>query len=167
MQIPGVSSSDNPYGAVDPYATQELDKNAFMQLLVTQLENQDPLQPANNEEFIAQLASFSSLEQLEQLNDNIIAMIALNHGNALLSQLTQGSSLIGKEVAWEDPDTGLEQVGIVDSVKIQDGIAYLNIDGQEVPLGAVTEITGDGQTTDSESGDGSEDGGEGDEGGAA
>jgi len=143
MEIPGISANDPTFGSANPYATQELDRDAFMQLLVTQLTNQDPLEPVKNEEFIAQLANFSSLEQLETLNENILGMTALNHSNALLSQLTQGSALIGKDVAWIDPDTGLTSSGTVDSVKIKEGFAILNVDGQDIPLVHVTEILND------------------------
>ena len=48
-----------------------LGKTAFLNLLVTQLQNQDPLQPQDNSEFLAQLAQFSSLEQLQQINSGV------------------------------------------------------------------------------------------------
>lgn len=48
-----------------------LGKDAFLSLLVTQLQNQDPMQPQDNGEFIAQLAQFSSLEQLQQMNKTL------------------------------------------------------------------------------------------------
>lgn len=140
MDIPGISSSDPFSAAAQAGGSQQLDRGAFMQLLVTQLENQDPLDPVANEQFVAQLAQFSSLEQLEGLNQNIIAMIALNQSNALLSQLTQSSALIGKEVSWEDQSTGVVQTGAVDSVKIVDGLAVLRIGDQDVPLALVTQI---------------------------
>ena len=143
MNITGISSNDQVFGATNPYATQELDQNAFMQLLVTQLEHQDPLEPVQNENFIAQLAAFSSLEELESLNESIIAMIALNQSNALLSQLTQGSALIGKTVGWTDLETGELHSGTVDSVKILDGLAVLNVGGEDIPLAIVDEVLGD------------------------
>ncbi len=161
MDIPGIDASDQIFGQPNPYATTELDQGAFMELLVTQLENQDPLEPVANEDFIAQLATFSSLEELESLNNNIVAMIGLNQSNALISQLSQGSSLIGKTVAWQDPYTGEPGSGTVDSVKIVDGLAMLSIDGEDVPLATVTEVLGDGGDT---SGDSDGDGDDGDEG---
>ncbi|MEW6073622.1 MAG: flagellar hook capping FlgD N-terminal domain-containing protein [Planctomycetota bacterium] len=151
MYIPGIDATDQVFGTQDTYATTELDQGAFMELLVTQLEHQDPLEPVPNEDFIAQLATFSSLEELESLNQNIVAMIALNQSNALLSQLTQASALIGKTVAWVDPTTGEPGTGTVDSVKIVDGLAVLSIGGEDIPLATVTEVLG---------GDGSGDGGE-------
>lgn len=74
--------------------TTELDRDAFLQLLVTQMKNQDPLNPMEDKEFVAQLAQFSSLEQLFAVNENLQA-------NSSLAQTTNNSlvaSLIGKEV---------------------------------------------------------------------
>ena len=140
MDIPGIGTGGGSFLSATQ-ANQGLDKNAFMRLLVTQLQNQDPLEPTQNQEFVAQLAQFSSLEQLEELNSNTIAMIALNQSNALLSQLTQSSALIGKSVSWTDPQTGQTAVGTVDSVRIIEGLAVLQVGELEVPLAAVTEIS--------------------------
>lgn len=60
-----------------PAATDTLGRNAFLNLLVTQLQNQDPTQPQADGEFLAQLAQFSQLEQLQQLNDKIDALTSL------------------------------------------------------------------------------------------
>ncbi|MFT5690305.1 MAG: flagellar hook assembly protein FlgD, partial [Planctomycetota bacterium] len=98
---------------------------------------------------------------LEELNQGIFAMISLNQSNALLSQLTQGSALIGKEVTWNDPDTGVEQAGEVTSVKIENGLPFLSVDGQDVPLAAISEINGeavDDGAEDEASGDDEESG---------
>jgi flagellar basal-body rod modification protein FlgD len=140
MYIPGISSTDQYSGGLTSAASQSLDKNAFMKLLVSQMQHQDPLSPVANEDFVAQLATFSSLEQLEGLNQNVVAMIALNQSNALLAQLTQSSALIGKDVTWQDYDTGEQHSGEVESVKIVDGLAVLRIDGQDVPLASVVEV---------------------------
>ena len=148
MDISGISVNDTAFGQASSRASQDLDRGSFMQLLVAQLQNQDPLSPTANEDFLAQLSQFSSLEQLEQLNGSIGAMIGLNQSNALLSQLTQGSALIGKEVIWTDFESGAELSGSVDSVKLRDGIAFLNVDGVDVPLASVSEIVGEGIAED-------------------
>jgi flagellar basal-body rod modification protein FlgD len=75
-------------------ATKELDRDAFLNLLVTQLQNQDPLDPTDSVEFTAQLAQFSSLEQLGNVNDNLKQ---LQNFQASINN-SQAVSLIGKEI---------------------------------------------------------------------
>ena len=125
-----------------PPPSQELGKDAFLKLLVQQIKTQDPLEPTDNGEFIAQLASFSSLEQMQSLNDNIIGMALLQQSNALTDQLTQSSVLIGQTVGYIDPVTGQNLTGIVASVKIEEGLASLVIGDKSVPLGSVTDVLG-------------------------
>lgn len=88
---------------VNPYTPstsgkKELGKEEFMQLLLVQLQNQDPLAPLEPHEFASQLANFSSLEQLTSLNDTIVGQtMSLD----MVSQMTKASisaSLIGREI---------------------------------------------------------------------
>jgi flagellar basal-body rod modification protein FlgD len=82
-------------------AGQELGKEEFLRLLLTQLQNQDPLDPMDNQQMIAQLAQFSTLEQMENMNE------ALGNGlemDLLLGQVlnnTLSTTLIGKTVRAE------------------------------------------------------------------
>jgi flagellar basal-body rod modification protein FlgD len=146
MDLSSITASQpSSLGAAAGLPTQSLDKSAFMELLVAQLQNQDPLEPASNEEFVGQLASFSSLEQLENLNDNFMTTVLINQSNALLGQMTEGSALIGQSVNWTD-ESGATGTGVVDSVKIKDGMAYLSVGGQDVALIDVTEVLGSGGT---------------------
>ncbi|MHC8410096.1 flagellar hook assembly protein FlgD [Pseudomonas sp. Hz4] len=71
-----------------------LGKDAFLQLLVTQLKNQNPLEPQDNGEFVAQLAQFSSLEGITTLNTTVSNIAASNSS----SQALQASSLVGRSV---------------------------------------------------------------------
>ena len=73
---------------------QALGKDAFLQLLVTQLKNQNPLDPQDNSEFVAQLAQFSSLEGITTLNTTVSGIA----GNYNSSQALQASSLVGRSV---------------------------------------------------------------------
>ena len=66
----GATGTDSTSGA-----NSDLGKTVFLQLLVTQLKNQDPLQPQDNSAFLAQLAQFSSLEQLQQINTNTSSLV--------------------------------------------------------------------------------------------
>ena len=140
--IDGIGIGDPTFGATGDIAKQSLDKDAFMQLLVAQMRNQDPMAPVDNQEFIAQLAQFSSLEEMQGVNENLVALALLQESNALLNQLTSSSDLIGKRVVYTDPTTGQPIEGSVQSVKLTEGAVILNIDGTEVPLSGVTEVVG-------------------------
>ena len=147
MQISGISATDT--SSANAFGTGALGKDDFMRLLVDQLKNQDPLEPAKNEEMLAKLAQFSSIEQMQELNDNIVGLAVLQQSNALLEQLTSSSALIGREVEYVDPTTEATRWGTVESVRIEDGIAVLSIGGAKVPLANVKQIgsapTSDGQ----------------------
>jgi len=73
---------------------QTLGKDAFLQLLVTQMKHQNPLDPQDNSEFVAQLAQFSSLEGITSLNESVTAISS----NYKSSQALQASSLVGRSV---------------------------------------------------------------------
>src|SRR6478752_427371 len=144
MTINGIQSTDpltSPTSApAAPTGSSALGKDAFMTLLVDQIKNQDPLSPSDNTQYLAQLAQFSSLEQMQSLNDNIVGLAVLQQNNALMSQLTQSSTLIGQTVTYNDPTTGQPATGAVSSVMIQDNVALLSINGENVPLANVTQV---------------------------
>lgn len=99
MSIPNVTFLP-PAGQTQAPASNKkiLDKDDFLRLLVTKLSHQDPMNPVEDEDFAAQLAQFSSLEQMKNMNDNLSESIQWNQ---LLSQTinnTMATSLIGREV---------------------------------------------------------------------
>jgi flagellar basal-body rod modification protein FlgD len=111
---------------------KELGKDDFLRLFVYQLQNQDPLNPMESAEFTAELARFSSLEQLYNLNDNMEGMLA--YQNSLNNGMS--SNIIGKNIKWGESGEGL-----VTGVAYDDGAAYLVVDsGERVPLAEVKEI---------------------------
>ena len=124
----------------------DLGRDAFLRLLVIQLQNQNPLEPMSDADFIAQMATFSSLEQLTQMNTSI-QMMNMFMMELLSSQMfAESTSLIGKYVhaVKVNPDTGnIEEVfeGIVSKVKLKEGIPFLVIDGREVPAAFVLWVT--------------------------
>ena len=69
-----VGSTSGGETATTALRANNLGQDAFLRLLITQLEHQDPLQPKDDAEFLAQLAQFSALEQLTQINDSIKAL---------------------------------------------------------------------------------------------
>ena len=84
----------------------------YMKLLITQLQNQNPLEPLDNNEMASQLAQFSQLQQLESINSKFASVLAT-------VERTYANSLIGKEVSYPSEDqTGAQDItsGIVESV---------------------------------------------------
>lgn len=81
----------------------ELGQRAFLELMITQLENQDPLSPQENTEFIAQLAQFSSVESLDRLNTNFDNFT----NNFVANQALQASTLVGRSVTVPSDRTQL------------------------------------------------------------
>ncbi len=95
-----------------------LDKDAFLQLLVTQMQNQDPLEPTDNTEYVSQLATFSTLEEMQ------------NMGATMDKQ--SASALVGQYVFMEETSaTGDTKTveGTVDYVTFSGSKTYLSIDG--------------------------------------
>lgn len=98
------STTDSSTGT----AGSALGKDAFLQLLVTQLKNQDPLSPTDNTQFVSQMAQFSSLESMQNLNTTVESLAT----NYTSTQALQASSLVGRSVvvatdsAVLDPTTG-------------------------------------------------------------
>jgi flagellar basal-body rod modification protein FlgD len=91
---------------------EELGQDAFLKLLVAQLQNQDPLNPQENYEFVAQLAQFSSLEQSVGINERLDALAAQNQG----MQNSQIVAMVGKQAT------------------VRGNIATLNGQGDIVPI---------------------------------
>ncbi|OHC41360.1 MAG: flagellar biosynthesis protein FlgD [Pseudomonadales bacterium RIFCSPLOWO2_02_FULL_63_210] len=93
--VNGVSSALDQYQIKsDTTANKELGKNEFLNLLVAQLNNQNPLEPQGNGEFIAQLAQFSQVEGIEKLNTSMGSLLSGYQS----SQALQASSLVGSKV---------------------------------------------------------------------
>jgi len=114
---------------------KSLGKDDFLKLLAAQIRNQDPLNPVSNTEFIAQMAQFSALEQMYNLNNSFRLLQQELQGTVML----QAVSLIGKEVTAVVNEQAV--TGMVDKVNWTAYGAVLTVGGQQVPLSAVTEIT--------------------------
>ena len=93
-------------------ANNALGQSAFLSLMITQLENQNPLNPQDNAEFVAQLAQFSSVEGLERLNKSFDGFSAQFMSN----QALQASSLVGTSVAVPASQAQLFEGGFVGGI---------------------------------------------------
>lgn len=109
-----------------------LGQDQFLQLLVAQLRNQDPLNPTSSTEFISQLATFTQVEQATQLNASFAESLKLQ-------QLTQGASLVGKTVTYAS-DTGTA-TGVVGSLAVENGAYVLKVGDTSVALSQITNVS--------------------------
>lgn len=131
----------------------QLGKNEFLKLLVTELQNQDPINPMNDREFISQMAQFSSLEQMENLNktmeNGLQAMVETQSDCGLIltelfaqvmgyNNFNTGMNLLGKEVSYSVEDE--ERTGVVQAVKQKDGAFIAVVGEDEVPISEIKEI---------------------------
>ncbi len=107
--------------------TAELGKDQFLQILITQLRNQDPMQPMQDKDFIAQMAQFTSLEQTMNMAKELAS---LRQSAGLVS------NLIGKTVEWQvETDSGVEtRSGVVDAIVRRDGVQYVKVGETEVKV---------------------------------
>ncbi|KKE78376.1 flagellar hook assembly protein FlgD [Bacilli bacterium] len=108
-----------------------IDKDGFLKILMTQLQNQDPTAPMNENEMVQQMATLTSLEQMMNMSKSIELLV----NSQVESPVTQYSHLIGKYVTYlssgEDSETSREETGKVIAVSQRDGIAILELDNKE------------------------------------
>lgn len=135
---------------------QTLGKDEFLKILITQLQNQDPMQPMQDRDFIAQMAQFSSVEQLMNIQTQL---------GSLHQALGMSSSLIGKEITWygksedkeyqvnkdgQDDTNPILRTGIVESMIIREGKSYAKVGKDEVELSTIAEIREPGEAPGTE-----------------
>lgn len=127
----------------DRTPSTELGKDEFLKILMTQLQNQDPLNPMEDTEFISQMATFSSLEQMMNISNSIDTLVQ----SQLVSPVIQYSHMIGQTVSYQGyneesgANAGIEK-GQVVSVSQRDGWAILHLDNdKEVYADAVIQVS--------------------------
>lgn len=133
----------NPSSTTAKAPKTVLDKDDFLKLLIAELRYQDPLEPMKDKEFISQMATFSSLEQMKNLNSGFEQLAANINDNLIPAlMLQQSSNLVGREISYQDPEASETKIlkGVVNSVVFKNGGAYCIINGKEVDMGYVAGI---------------------------
>lgn len=115
-----------------------LGKDDFLKLLITQLQNQDPTRPLEDKEFIAQMAQFSSLEQMVEMNKTLGDLITDNRVN-------YSTSLLGKQVEVFDELSGRSAAGVVDEVSFQGGVPTVSFNGLSYAVDQVVRVRENGR----------------------
>ncbi len=119
-------------------AVKTMGKDEFLKLLITQLQHQDPTNPMEDREFIAQMAQFSSLEQMLTMNTNMEKLI----GNMSFSS---SYDLLGRNVTIEadqlDQNGEMKVItGMVESVSKTGSNSFVRVDGTEYPLEKIVRV---------------------------
>jgi flagellar basal-body rod modification protein FlgD len=138
--VTGASTVSSTSTATSTESVGALGKDEFFKMLIAQLKNQDPLNPQDGAEFSAQLAQFTSLEQLTNLNKTLEAQGASY--SALMN--LQSVSMIGKEVEASvfDSQTGESKTvtGTVSAVQFKDNSIHLTVNDQEIAFDDVVSV---------------------------
>ena len=108
-------------------STSAVSQDQFLTLLVAQLQNQDPLNPVSDTEFVSQLAQFSTLQSIQTLGSNFSQMLKLQ-------QISQGTDLIGKTVEFTQNGSSTVETGTVDRLVVNSGNIFLQIGSAQVSL---------------------------------
>ena len=119
--------------SVGGVAGATVNQDEFLRLFVAQLKNQSPMDPLKGHEFIAQLAQFSSVEQLTNLNTSFAEEFKFQ-------QLLGGGDLIGRNATYVDTVLGGIGEGIIQGSKITDGATSVIIGNKEIPISDLTGI---------------------------
>ena len=114
--------------------SKALNANDFINLMVTQLQHQDPTQPESNDQLLSQMSQIAQLQSSTTLQSSLSSMV-------LQSQIGSAGNLIGKTIQGLD-DQQNNVKGAVTSVRVQDSQVYLQLDnGSQVSMANVTSIT--------------------------
>ncbi len=122
-----------------PVAKKTLGAEDFLKLLTVQLSSQDPLKPMEDTAFIAQMASFTSLEQMRTLTESF--------GNFAKDQkLSEANTYLGKTVTLTD-STGADQTGTVTALNLQGGTPKIVLNGKFYDLSTIKAVAAPAPTT--------------------
>ena len=110
-------------------------KDMFLKLLVAQMKYQDPANPASSSEFMAQTATFTQVEKLEEIAAQNASLLALQRSSS-------AGALVGRTVSYTD-EAGAVKTGTVTSVRLGSGTAEATaiVGGVSVPMGRITEVS--------------------------
>jgi flagellar basal-body rod modification protein FlgD len=133
MAIPPISST-TPTNSTTGSGIAGLSTVDFLNLLITQLKNQDPLNPTSSDSFLTETSQLANVQGISQLNQNLTQMLSFQ-------QLTQGADLIGKKVTYLTSGSKGTQTGVVSGVSVANGQAELAVGSGTVPLSQVQSVT--------------------------
>ncbi|KKO19137.1 MAG: hypothetical protein DCC43_01735 [Candidatus Brocadia sp.] len=123
--------------------SSEISMNNFLTLFVTQLQNQNPLDPTDNSEFMSQLAQFSTLEQEQQQTGYLERLASIDTAKLQLDQISMASAFIGKMVTFSsDSKSEITSKGVVEGVQLEkNGTVSFVINGSAVSISNLIKVS--------------------------
>lgn len=129
----GSSSSSSTSGSSSKaHSLADMDSNSFLKLLITELQQQDPMSPMETSDMINQISQIRSIQSNTQMTDTLKSV-------SLGQSISTAGSLIGRSVKGLDSDSNRVE-GVVDSVSVSDSKPVLHIGGSQIELNNVTDI---------------------------
>lgn len=123
------------------------DKNMFLKLMLKQMEYQDPTEPTSNEQWLSQMAQYSSLESAQNTQSAIekLSTLVNNLSEAYSTSvgITQTLNLLGKEVTIVDPEDktgGTKITGKVEEASFEDGTGSVKVNGKNYSIAYITSV---------------------------
>lgn len=146
-------ANTNTSSSTSSNVNQALDKNSFLKLLIAQLTNQDPTSPMDSAQFVSQMATFTTLEQTQNMSSAIDKLVASQSNQSLSEQ----AAMIGKKINWNETVTGSDgntgtksSTGVIQAVILKDGaITYQTDNASQVDPSSVTGISQGGEAEQS------------------
>lgn len=124
MNVPAVTDNPAAGNRPAPASAANVDYQSFLKLLVAEMKNQDPTSPMDSSDYVAQLATFSQVEQSVQINSKLDQLLQS-------SVLAQADSIIGRTITSSDGKVS----GVVEEVRLfSDGLIAVLEDGQQLPV---------------------------------
>lgn len=120
--------------------TNALSQNAFLQLMVDQMKNQDPLNPQSNSQFLAQLAQFTSLEQMTNIAQTDTKVLSALQNLQQVTEVSMVHQMLGTTVQVSTSN-GQTVSGTVLAVKFNQGQPYVVVNGTDYALSDIVEMS--------------------------
>ncbi|HOY67058.1 MAG TPA: flagellar hook capping FlgD N-terminal domain-containing protein [Candidatus Ozemobacteraceae bacterium] len=136
MALEIVDTATSGTSGASRVAKKQLGKDDFLLLLTKQLQNQDPLSPMDNMEFVAQMSSFSTLEQITNMNTSLQNFVS----NANQSYKTEAMGYLGMKVTATPASLGETLTGQVTSIRFEEGEAVFTVNDQDVRLEEISKV---------------------------
>ncbi len=128
----GATAGSGAAGGSSHTLMNGVSKSDFLKLLVAQLQNQDPMKPMEDKEFISQMAQLNTVEQITNMNNQLTQFLAFE-------AISQAGAMIGKAIE-ASPSGGALITGVVQEIRLEQGKPVLIVNGNPVGMGDIRKI---------------------------